>query len=382
MTKPTEREKNKKEIEDSWEVENEKNFKRNEEGNTLGEFKKQKTVVEKDESYGGNTGNEKNEYVGNEYYLENDYDEGNKKGEYDRKTSYAQDRKMDGKQIYQNDKQIASAVENLMIFKNNAKNWDGLDYSNKQPIARNNQSVESKANYIEPISSITRTHHSFRRIPRISQNSIPMNSVKLSGKAISGRDVSGKAVSGKDLSEDDYSCGDPLSELRSIARFEADTFKDMSETQEESYFSPPVSPVKHPLSYLKNVITNEEGKRRDKSIVEKKIKPAKINESRKMEKDNISFELESELLELEGKLANDFDESIFNYNLENKLFYCPWEGCDKSFPSLSRIKRHYIIHTKLKPFKCLNKGCIRRFSRKDNMLQHYRVHCPFANEKS
>ena len=78
------------------------------------------------------------------------------------------------------------------------------------------------------------------------------------------------------------------------------------------------------------------------------------------------------------KSFNDFDESIFVLDEKRQTYICPVPECGKEFPSLSRIKRHYIIHTDLKPFKCKNKECNRRFSRKDNMLQHYRMHCPYT----
>ncbi|ORD94855.1 Z561 [Enterospora canceri] len=78
------------------------------------------------------------------------------------------------------------------------------------------------------------------------------------------------------------------------------------------------------------------------------------------------------------KSFNDFDEKIFEMDETRGMFVCPVSGCEKEFPSLSRIKRHYIIHTDIKPFKCKNKDCDRRFSRKDNMLQHYRTHCPYT----
>ncbi|KAF7701693.1 Zinc finger C2H2 protein [Cucumispora dikerogammari] len=58
-----------------------------------------------------------------------------------------------------------------------------------------------------------------------------------------------------------------------------------------------------------------------------------------------------------------------------KLFFCKAENCPVSFPTLSRIARHYIIHTGIKPYLCLRKACGRSFSRKDNMMQHYRNFC-------
>jgi hypothetical protein len=73
----------------------------------------------------------------------------------------------------------------------------------------------------------------------------------------------------------------------------------------------------------------------------------------------------------------DFSDSLFNYRIVDdvKSFICPHPGCKMELPSMSRIKRHYIVHTKLKPFKCLNVNCGKKFSRKDNMLQHFRIHC-------
>lgn len=78
------------------------------------------------------------------------------------------------------------------------------------------------------------------------------------------------------------------------------------------------------------------------------------------------------------KSFNDFQEDLFQMDEETKTFICPVPECGKDFPSLSRIKRHYIIHTDIKPFVCKNKECDKRFSRKDNMLQHYRMHCPYT----
>lgn len=162
-----------------------------------------------------------------------------------------------------------------------------------------------------------------------------------------------------------------LAELRNIARREARNIQEQnSNLDEEIYYHPPVSPSKHPLEYLREIYRTEdrhvELRPKNNRRVEKEI-----SESSGVDVDSTGF-----------KSFNDFDEGIFKFDSNSKMFHCPWEGCDKSFPSLSRIKRHYIIHTDLKPFKCLNPGCNRRFSRKDNMHQHYRVHCPFAGQGS
>jgi len=63
-----------------------------------------------------------------------------------------------------------------------------------------------------------------------------------------------------------------------------------------------------------------------------------------------------------------------------KMFKCVFQGCLKVFPSLSRMRRHYIIHTGAKPFKCINAGCPKTFSRRDNMIQHYKGHCTYTKK--
>jgi len=155
-----------------------------------------------------------------------------------------------------------------------------------------------------------------------------------------------------------------LHELKSVASSEAKAFSDIPFKKEEMFFNPPEFSEKHPLQYLQEAV--EADSHRGSPIG--KIKPRIYEKEDGKEEDQANF-----------KSFNDFDEDIFKLDMESKLYICPWNGCDKSFPSLSRIKRHYIIHTDIKPFKCLNQGCNRRFSRKDNMLQHYRVHCPFAS---
>lgn len=160
-----------------------------------------------------------------------------------------------------------------------------------------------------------------------------------------------------------------LAELRNIARMEAKSLQELPEKTEETYFHPPASPSRHPLEYLREVYQMEN---RLSEYMEPK--PRHRRQERELS-DSSAVEVDSSGF----KSFNDFDEGIFKFDPNTKLFNCPWEDCDKAFPSLSRIKRHYIIHTDIKPFKCLNPGCNRRFSRKDNMYQHYRVHCPFAS---
>lgn len=64
-----------------------------------------------------------------------------------------------------------------------------------------------------------------------------------------------------------------------------------------------------------------------------------------------------------------------------KMYRCTFSGCSKEFPSLSRMRRHYIIHTGAKPFKCLSPKCHKSFSRRDNMIQHYKGHCSHGNRQ-
>ncbi len=58
----------------------------------------------------------------------------------------------------------------------------------------------------------------------------------------------------------------------------------------------------------------------------------------------------------------------------DRMYMCPEENCTKAFPSRSRLQRHIVVHTGIKPFECLHATCARTFGRRDNMLQHYRTH--------
>lgn len=115
------------------------------------------------------------------------------------------------------------------------------------------------------------------------------------------------------------------------------------------------------------------------------------NKRRKMEQKK-----EYQMLKSEEKYLNDEIEKIekiesnhkdtriiFQTIIENneKFYICADADCNKKFPSLSRVRRHYIVHTGAKPYKCLNSECRKTFSRKDNMLQHYRNHC-YLSRKS
>ncbi|KAM0681325.1 transcriptional repressor [Glugoides intestinalis] len=190
---------------------------------------------------------------------------------------------------------------------------------------------------IEPISSQTITHKSMQRI------------------------------SNDQYKEDNQKTNeDLLEELRSIAKHEVKNLQNITDRMEEIYFRPPLSPTKRQLK------SNIEFPNTIEEVAT--YKP-------RQPKPKVAIKEEASIEAADGVSSfNDFNEDIFKFNENTKMYNCPWKGCDKVFPSLSRIKRHYIIHTDIKPFKCLNLACNRRFSRKDNMLQHYRVHCPFANQ--
>jgi uncharacterized Zn-finger protein len=53
---------------------------------------------------------------------------------------------------------------------------------------------------------------------------------------------------------------------------------------------------------------------------------------------------------------------------------CHYNGCNKTFPSKTRLDRHIVTHSGEKKYACLAADCDKKFSRRDNMLQHYRAH--------
>ncbi|KAI5191753.1 hypothetical protein NEMIN01_1644 [Nematocida minor] len=102
----------------------------------------------------------------------------------------------------------------------------------------------------------------------------------------------------------------------------------------------------------------------------KRKKPEK--ENREQDSSEHASEGESEIMDI------DFPCIVTG---NKKIYRCTFHGCSKEFPSLSRMRRHYIIHTGAKPFKCLSAKCNKSFSRRDNMIQHYKGHCSHANTK-
>lgn len=150
-----------------------------------------------------------------------------------------------------------------------------------------------------------------------------------------------------------------LNDFKELADIEIKSLENIASNLSETYFPPPNFFIKKPIDYLK-----------DAAKLKQKKKEAKLYNKHHVDQDSANSNLKS---------FNDINDAIFLVNASTKTYKCPWDSCEKVFPSLSRVKRHYIIHTDFKPFKCLNLGCNRDFSRKDNMLQHCRVHCPFAD---
>ncbi|KAI5185255.1 hypothetical protein NEHOM01_0713 [Nematocida homosporus] len=108
----------------------------------------------------------------------------------------------------------------------------------------------------------------------------------------------------------------------------------------------------------------------------KELKLLSTHNADLLEKENVES-VEATYSDLEDELNVEFP---MVYVGGKKVFKCTFHGCKKVFPSLSRMRRHYIIHTGVKPFKCLNSECPKSFSRRDNMIQHYKGHCLFSKK--
>ncbi|KAI5168688.1 hypothetical protein PAEPH01_0334 [Pancytospora epiphaga] len=184
-----------------------------------------------------------------------------------------------------------------------------------------------------------------------------------------------------------------LDELKELAKQEAKNFVFESKRKsEEVVFNPPNFTSKSSFEHLLEVASLEANKlsilRNSVYTNPQRVTVPILNENissprkkeRRLSSDSAYDVSSSTIGQRSGPVRsfNDFDEGIFEFDKESGMYSCPYPKCPKNFPSLSRIKRHYIIHTNIKPFKCPNKDCPRTFSRKDNMLQHYRVHCPYS----
>lgn len=55
-----------------------------------------------------------------------------------------------------------------------------------------------------------------------------------------------------------------------------------------------------------------------------------------------------------------------------KEFICSVDSCQKTFKDNSKLKRHMLVHTGIKPFRCLI--CNKTFSLDFNLKTHIRIH--------
>lgn len=137
--------------------------------------------------------------------------------------------------------------------------------------------------------------------------------------------------------------------------------------------------------YLKNPhIKNSRLPEISSKINKKKIKNGSSRKTIKKDMRAVIYSSDSEFSDNIDRKSNrrpykrEEDEN-FPYTFEKgeRVYSCPQQQCPKTFPSLSRIRRHYIIHTGFKPYTCMSIGCGKSFSRKDNMLQHFKNHCQY-----
>ncbi|WUR03518.1 zinc finger C2H2 protein [Vairimorpha necatrix] len=102
--------------------------------------------------------------------------------------------------------------------------------------------------------------------------------------------------------------------------------------------------------------------------------------------DNVDEDNQAEVASTEEKFIRSYSEfpnSMFATVDRNgvKMFCCAKADCDVEFRTISQIKRHYLIHTDLKPVKCKRSKCKKIFGRRDNMLYHYRNNCKYRKKK-
>ena len=75
---------------------------------------------------------------------------------------------------------------------------------------------------------------------------------------------------------------------------------------------------------------------------------------------------------LNGTGFQDQTQNLFQNQTES--FYCPNEGCLKSFATKRRLSRHLLTHSGRRPFACTHEGCFKTFIRKEHYTRHLVVH--------
>ena len=68
------------------------------------------------------------------------------------------------------------------------------------------------------------------------------------------------------------------------------------------------------------------------------------------------------------------DSSRSESPCDDKIHFCTFQGCNKSYSKSSHLKAHVRRHTGEKPFPCTWPGCGWKFSRSDELSRHGRQH--------
>ena len=71
-------------------------------------------------------------------------------------------------------------------------------------------------------------------------------------------------------------------------------------------------------------------------------------------------------------LALSRGEQLFSVTGKPRRYPCP--HCGKTFPNNYEVKRHYMIHTGIKPHKC--QFCDRSFRQRPHLKAHISIHHP------